>query len=534
MQTIKAVAYARYSSDRQQESSIVVQLAAIHRFCDMHNIELIHEYVDEAQTGTNANRKDFQQMVQDALKKEFRFIIVHRMDRWARNVDDARYYKKYFAKYGIKIVSALEEFDETPEGQFFELMSMGMAELYSKKLARESVAGKLANAREGKVHGSVPALGYTTKNKRYVIHEQEAEAVRIMFEMTKQGYSYSEIRDYLNVNGYRRKNGNPYTIHIYDVLRNRKYIGEYIYNQRMSRDFEGKRNNRSQRPETEIIRISGAIPRIIDDETFFTVQAILDERSQRAFNALVKDREYLLSGLIKCNQCDKSMCGTLAISHNSRRTIYHCQNRQKICKSKSIRTEFLESYIDKLFVNCLFHAKNEDNLCSLVKQLYLTAYDTLQEEKKSFEQRILETKRLIDETAASMQEEVYKSLKVYSSEVIASKERELKELEFKKKLIQEKMLYFPKFNAQLIKRNARAYRERMRNSKGAELRGVWIEIIRQIRIDNENIRVIVNLHKLLNSEQPITATILEKRDNVALQKGWENLALTFPELTVEV
>ena len=78
MQTIKAVAYARYSSDRQQESSIVVQLAAIHRFCDMHNIELIHEYVDEAQTGTNANRKDFQQMVQDALKKEFRFIIVHR------------------------------------------------------------------------------------------------------------------------------------------------------------------------------------------------------------------------------------------------------------------------------------------------------------------------------------------------------------------------------------------------------------------------------------------------------------------------
>ena len=74
----------------------------------------------------------------------------------------------------------------------------------------------------------------------------------------------------------------------------------------------------------------------------------------------------------------------------------------------------------------------------------------------------------------------------------------------------------------------------MRNSKGAELRGVWIEIIRQIRIDNENIRVIVNLHKLLNSEQPITATILEKRDNIALQKCWKNLALTFPELTVEV
>ena len=238
MQPIKAVAYARYSSDKQQESSIVVQLAAIHRFCDMHDIELTHEYVDEAQTGTNANRKDFQQMVQDAPKKEFRFIIVHRMDRWARNVDDARYYKKYFSKYGIKIISALEEFDETPEGQFFELMSMGMAELYSKKLARESIAGLLANAREGKVHGSVPAIGYTTKNKRYVIHEEEAEAVKIMFEMVKQGYSYTQIRDYLNVNGYRRKDGRKYTIHIYDILRNRKYIGEYIFKDRKSGTFK--------------------------------------------------------------------------------------------------------------------------------------------------------------------------------------------------------------------------------------------------------------------------------------------------------
>ncbi|MBE7100485.1 MAG: recombinase family protein [Clostridiales bacterium] len=533
MQPIKAVAYARYSSDKQQESSIVVQLAAIHRFCDMHDIELTHEYVDEAQTGTNANRKDFQQMVQDAPKKEFRFIIVHRMDRWARNVDDARHYKKYFSKYGIKIISALEEFDETPEGQFFELMSMGMAELYSKKLARESIAGLLANAREGKVHGSVPAIGYTTKNKRYVIHEEEAEAVKIMFEMVKQGYSYTQIRDYLNVNGYRRKDGRKYTIHIYDILRNRKYIGEYIFNQRCARDVDGKRNNRSQKPETEVIRISGAIPRIIDDETFFTVQAILDERSQRAFRTLVKNRVYLLSGLVKCNQCGKAMCGSLAISHKSRRTIYHCPTKQQICPTKTIRTEFLEDYVDKLFRDCLFQAKNEDSLCTLVKQLYLNAYDKMQAEKESFEKRIAETQKVITETTESMQGEVYKSLKVYSADIIASKERELKELEFKKKLLLEKIEQFPAFDRKLIKSKAKEYRGRLKNT-GQELRAVWIELIRQIRIDNENIRVIVNLHKLLNSEQPITATILEKRDNIALQKCWKNLALTFPELTVEV
>ena len=132
-----------------------------------------------------------------------------------------------------------------------------------------------------------------------------------------------------------------------------------------------------------------------------------------------------------------------------------------------------------------------------------------------------------------MKGEVYKSLKVYSAEIIASKERELKELEFKKKLLLEKIEQFPAFDRKLIKSKAKEYRGRLKNT-GQELRAVWIELIRQIRIDNENIRVIVNLHKLLNSEQPIMATILEKRDNIALQSGWENLALTFPELTVEV
>ena len=160
MATISAVAYARYSSDKQQESSITVQLAAIRKFCNTHRIELIHEYIDEAQTGTNANRKEFQEMVSAAPEKQFQLIIVHRMDRWARNVDDARYYKKYFAKYGIRMISSIEEFDESPEGEFFELMSMGMAELYSKKLSREATAGLLANAREGKVHGGAPSLPF--------------------------------------------------------------------------------------------------------------------------------------------------------------------------------------------------------------------------------------------------------------------------------------------------------------------------------------------------------------------------------------
>ena len=119
MAKIVAVAYARYSSDRQQESSITVQLNAIRKFCQENNIKLIHEYVDEAQSGTNARRKHFQQMIEDAKERKFRLVIVHRMDRWARNVDDARHYKKLLLSYGVKMASAIEGFNESPEGEFF-------------------------------------------------------------------------------------------------------------------------------------------------------------------------------------------------------------------------------------------------------------------------------------------------------------------------------------------------------------------------------------------------------------------------------
>ncbi len=316
MQKLTGVAYARYSSDKQQESSITVQLSAIRRFCEANNIELIHEYIDEAQTGTNANRKQFQQMMKDAPDKEFKLVIVHRLDRWARNVDDARYYKKYLGKYGIKIVSAIEEFDETPEGEFFELMSMGMAELYSKKLSREAIAGKIANAKLGKIHGGRPPLGYKVKGKYYVLDEQEAEAVKIIFDMTVKGYGYSKIQSYLNDNGYRHSDGRKFKRVFTDILRNRKYTGEYIYNRLAYRARGVEYNSHKERAEKDIIRIPNGMPRIIDDETFNRVQAILDLRRKNSQKLNRKRKKYLLSGLIRCNTCKSACCGNREKTHD--------------------------------------------------------------------------------------------------------------------------------------------------------------------------------------------------------------------------
>lgn len=71
-----------------------------------------------------------------------------------------------------------------------------------------------------------------------------------------------------------------FTAHFYDILRNRKYIGEYVYNRTICRDEFGRRNHHKQREPKDIIRIPHGMPQIIDEDTFYKVQNILDSRGR--------------------------------------------------------------------------------------------------------------------------------------------------------------------------------------------------------------------------------------------------------------
>ena len=533
MKQIIAVAYARFSSDKQQESSITVQLAEIKRFCASHNIQLIHEYVDEAQSGTSANRVSFQEMVKDAPKKQFNFIIVHRMDRWARNVDDSRYYKKYFAKYGIKIISALEEFDETPEGEFFELMSMGMAELYSKKLARECVAGKIANAKECKIHGGTPLLGYRVQGKKYVIDEKEAEAVRLIFELTLQGYGYTKIRNYLNSHGYTRSDGRLFSAHFYDVLRNRKYIGEYIYNKAYGKEYNGKKNSRKTKKASEIIRIPDGLPRIIDDVTFFKVQEILDERKRRT-TTHNPSRKYLLSGLTRCGSCGKAFCGSVMISNESKYPTYKCNSREKNCNIKAVNANYLEDYLLKLFNDCLFAQENAVNLLELIKISYIRTFDKIQEELLDIQNQIAKNQAFIKANEEKAEQEEMKSFRKYIAEQNCQILWEISELKHKQTLIEERQSLFPEFKEKRIARNVKNYVERLNSKAKDDLRETICELVNVIVIDNDKIEITINLHRLLNGIEPMHITVIEKRDYIARPENHYRQTFAFSKLAVRV
>ena len=123
MQT--AVIYARYSSDIQTEQSIDGQLRVCEEYAKNHVILLLDTYIDRAMTGTNDNRPDFQRMIKDSNRREWNFVLVYKLDRFSRNKYETAIHKKTLRDNGVKVLSAMENIPDTPEGIILESLLEG-------------------------------------------------------------------------------------------------------------------------------------------------------------------------------------------------------------------------------------------------------------------------------------------------------------------------------------------------------------------------------------------------------------------------
>lgn len=126
-----AVIYARYSSDRQTEQSIEGQLRVCSDYADKNKIIIVDTYIDRAMSGTNDNRPAFKQMIIDSSKKQWDYVIVYKLDRFSRNKYENAIHKKTLRDNGVKLLSAMENIPDTPEGIILESLLEGMNQYYS-------------------------------------------------------------------------------------------------------------------------------------------------------------------------------------------------------------------------------------------------------------------------------------------------------------------------------------------------------------------------------------------------------------------
>ena len=367
-----ACCYTRFSTDNQNQSSTIGQLRSIKAYCERNNIELIDTYIDEAQSGTNMERTNFQRMMSDAPNALWDTVVVYNMSRLSRSVKDTLIIKEELKKMGKRILSVIENQEETPEGDFFNLITYGMNELFVKQFKRDTWRGLMTNALDCKAQGGTPLYGYSVnKEKKYEIVEEEAKVVRHVFNEVLKGSSYLKIANYLNDNGYTFR-GRPFKKNFTDMLRNEKYTGVYLWNRREGKHKLGQKTNRVLKSPEEIVRIEGGMPCIIDKEIFNKVQQLLDKRKGKH---KVGKSKYLLTKLTECGICGHAYCGGTSWSGRNKilRRTYRCistQHPSKKCSNKDINMDYLDSYILKLLKVLILNPNNSNIYKDFINNYY--------------------------------------------------------------------------------------------------------------------------------------------------------------------
>jgi len=331
---MQAVTYSRYSSDSQREESIEAQRDAIQKYAKDKGYTVVKQYADHALSGRESDKRlSFLQMIEDAKQGLFRVILIHKQNRFARNRGEAVYYKTKLKKYGVKVIAVTEDFGDGPVAVLMESILEGLAEYQSFDLANEVMKGLMVNAKHCKHTGGKPLYGYrVNKELKYEIEEPEAKVVRLVFEKTAEGWSYAEIVNYLNNNGFRKRKGKKWGRNIiFYMLRNERYAGVYIFNQFKKRLPSGKRATWLKKDESEIVRIPGGIPAIVPEGLFYRVQEILNSRRN---GPIRRSNKYLLTGFIFCGNCGGAYVGSGSkIKHYY---YYSCSRRKNVMDCKGV------------------------------------------------------------------------------------------------------------------------------------------------------------------------------------------------------
>lgn len=271
----RAVIYACFSSDMQREESIDAQVRACTAYAQSKGYNIIDTYIDEAKSGRDVTKRDaYNQMLADAMEDKFDVIIFHKVDRNSRNELNYFKFKDKFEKLGICYEYAAQHIDAlSPEGQMMETMMVGMAAYYSRNLAKETKKGLNENAYKAQFNGGYAPFGYKIVDKHYVIDEQEAEAIRLIFDLYISGHGYKDICIILATKDYTTRNGKPFGKNsLYDIIGNEKYCGTYTFN-KSPRKNGGRNMHAKSRPD-DFIRLEDAIPPIVSKDIFQQAQAV--------------------------------------------------------------------------------------------------------------------------------------------------------------------------------------------------------------------------------------------------------------------
>ena len=310
--TMRAVYYARVSTDEEKQTNSLKKQCADLKECIEHNNWLfVDSYVDGGKSGTTIKkRNEYNRLCEDITTDKFDIIVIKSQDRLMRNVKDWYLFVDKLVSNQKKLYIYMENcFYKTDDALITGIKAILAAE-YSRDLSK-----KLNNAhkRRERLGSSVMTngkmIGYDQVNGELVINDKEAEIVKRIFSLYIKGYGTVKIGKILFDDGISNENGNPYGYStISRILQNEKYIGTMICN-KTHKDFDTKKIIYND--ESEWIIHNNRIPAIIDKDIFYLAQQIrkskIKDNDTDGRKRGKKSKKEALSKILVCGECGSSM-----------------------------------------------------------------------------------------------------------------------------------------------------------------------------------------------------------------------------------
>lgn len=505
----RAVEYVRYSDHNQDDGmSIEYQKEACEKFIAEKGWVLTRAYIDAAKTGrTTANRDNFLRMVQDAKRGEFDVIVVYKFSRIFRNSYEAHMYEYEFSKFDVQLVSATEPIDsDTIEGKLMKGIIHAFNEFTSDTIAAHVTSSMVTAAQKGIWKGGVTPFGYEAvpidpmrpkDGKKYAINKEEAEIVRLIFDMWANGFTQAQIQRTCQDRGYLSRNGKPLgSTTISAILRNDAYIGVYR--------FKAKRYD-------EIVLEDNHDP-IIDQKTWDLVQYRLNNPTTSFPKPKMKgQRIYALTGKIECTCCGNHFVGSTkaqilkSTGEKKDYSYYTCAGKknQRVCKAKDIRKDKLEEYV---FAKIKEHILNEEAIENISKEVYKLTGDTASEREEAIARYKAKKKELnqkIESTFEVRLSTTNETAKAFLDKKIDELGKELDEVN--NKLAQYNLVDDTSLTVKKIADYLNELLEYTESGDPALLKIVADNLVDKIVVDTEDIKVFLNvlLHGYIRDNESV-------------------------------
>ncbi len=360
---MNAIIYTRVSTEEQAKHgySLSKQELECKNFAVRNGYDILKIFKEEGVSAKSTNRPQLQKLIKYCIenKKSVDYIIVWRFDRFTRKLEDQIALFGKLDKYGIKVLSVTENNEETATGNLMRNIIGSFAQYENDVKSERVKAGMQQAFLEGHWLWKAP-LGYKMVDKKLYPDEVKAPIIRKIFEDFATGlYRQTDLLEYLKENDIKLSANS-----LSELLRKPIYYG-YLINKKYSD-----------------LPVKADFEPIIDEKTFYAVQAILNGNKSQAVPHLRQNPMFPLKQFITCPYCNQPLTGDTPHGRKGQKYYYYrCYNKDCIA-----HFNIAKDALENKFIEYLSKIKPEKSLLKLFQAIMKDTYNkSTKEAQRNYE-----------------------------------------------------------------------------------------------------------------------------------------------------